>query len=187
MFRVVFVPSTGFFSIYVFLQPVKTLYFVFVPSTGFFSIYSFTGSSVFVSSGFRPLNGVLFYLPFPLPKRFTVSAGFRPLNGVLFYLPCLSQPPESRVFQTDLRRKPDSFAESFQKIHIFFKTLYFMGCGAKYCFRLVGMSYIPYPYHTIFPRILYTYIREVLFSSQYPLHVYAFYRNFPTYFYKYYR
>lgn len=111
----------------------------------------------------------------------------RPLNGVLFYLPCLSQPPESRGFQTGLRRKPDSLAESFQKIQIFFKTPYFMGCGAKYCFRLVGMSYIPYPYHTIFPRILYTYIREVLFSSQYPLHVYAFYRNFPTCFYKYYR
>ena len=136
---------------------------VFVPSTGFFSIYKAT------------------------VEQTKELMCFRPLNGVLFYLPCLSQPPESRVFQTDLRRKPDSFAESFQKIHIFFKTLYFMGCGAKYCFRLVGMSYIPYPYHTISPRILYTYIREVLFSSQYPLHVYAFYRNFPTYFYKYYR
>ena len=159
---------------------------------------------------FRPLNGVLFYLlstrtacpvlieGFSSPQRGSFLSTepynvvfsrhrFRPLNGVLFYLPCLSQPPESRGFQTGLRRKPDSFAESFQKIHIFFKTLYFMGCGAKYCFKLVGMSYIPYPYHTIFPRILYTYIREVLFSSQYPLHVYAFYMNFPTYFYKYYR
>lgn len=160
---------------------------------------------------FRPLNGVLFYLqvalttidnpfdPFSSPQRGSFLStssletpkkawdGFRPLNGVLFYLPCLSQPPESRGFQTGLRQKPDSFAESFQKINIFFKTLYFMGCGAKYCFKLVGMSYIPYPYHTIFPRILYTYIREVLFSSQYPLHVYAFYMNFPTYFYKYYR
>ena len=104
-----------------------------------------------------------------------------------FLSTCLSQSPESRGFQTGLRRKPDPFAESFQKIHIFFKILYFMGCGAKYCFKLVGMSYIPYPYHTIFPRILYTYIREVLFSGQYPLHVYAFYMNFPAYFYKYYR
>ena len=138
---------------------------VFVPSTGFFSIYE---------SSELCRNGLM-------------KDCFRPLNGVLFYLPCLSQPPESRGFQTGLRRKPDSFAESFQKINIFFKTLYFMGCGAKYCFKLVGMSYIPYPYHTIFPRILYTYIREVLFSSQYPLHVYAFYMNFPTYFYKYYR
>ena len=159
---------------------------------------------------FRPLNGVLFYLRIPIVTIisfrivFVPSTGFfsiyttlqtvekhkksfRPLNGVLFYLPCLSQPPESRGFQTGLRRNPDSFAESFQKIHIFFKILYFMGCGAKYCFKLVGMSYIPYPYHTIFPRILYTYIREVLFSGQYPLHVYAFYMNFPTYFYKYYR
>ena len=136
--------------------------------------------------GFRPLNGVLFYLrSYYCERRKRIC--FRPLNGVLFYLPCLSQPPESRGFQTGLRRKPDSFAESFQKINIFFKTLYFMGCGAKYCFKLVGMSYIPYPYHTIFPRILYTYIREVLFSSQYPLHVYAFYMNFPTYFYKYYQ
>ncbi len=163
---------------------------VFVPSTGFFSIYFFERKNRKNSSlsRFRPLNGVLFYLPETVEKAKEYHGrSFRPLNGVLFYLPCLSQPPESRVFQTDLRRKPDSFAESFQKIHIFFKTLYFMGCGAKYCFRLVGMSYIPYPYHTISPRILYTYIREVLFSSQYPLHVYAFYRNFPTYFYKYYR
>ena len=162
----VFVPSTGFFSIYILImtETLKCISQVFVPSTGFFSIYQNI-------STYREHE----------KKR------FRPLNGVLFYLPCLSQPPESRGFQTGLRRKPDSFAESFQKIHIFFKILYFMGCGAKYCFKLVGMSYIPYPYHTIFPRILYTYIREVLFSGQYPLHVYAFYMNFPTYFYKYYR
>ena len=161
---------------------------VFVPSTGFFSIYTKMAKNWSAyEAGFRPLNGVLFYLRVAWSRTNLPVYSFRPLNGVLFYLPCLSQPPESRGFQTGLRRKPDSLAESFQKIQIFFKTPYFMGCGAKYCFRLVGMSYIPYLYHTIYPRILYTYIREVLFSSQYPLHVYAFYRNFPTYFYKYYR
>ena len=113
---------------------------VFVPSTGFFSIYPASRS---------PLNLVV---------------SRRVCGGNRIHLRNLSK-----------------------KYIFFFKTHYFMGCGAKYCFKLVGMSYIPYPYHTIFPRILYTYIREVLFSSQYPLHVYAFYMNFPTYFYKYYR
>ena len=83
---------------------------------------------------FRPLNGVLFYLHLKICLHLYSLNCFRPLNGVLFYLPCLSQPPESRGFQTGLRRKPDSFAESFQKIHIFLQNPLFYGLRSKILF-----------------------------------------------------
>ena len=64
---IVFVPSTGFFSIYTLevYEKVIAAMTVFVPSTGFFSIYLMQVAFIMKqNSSFRPLNGVLFYLPF---------------------------------------------------------------------------------------------------------------------------
>ena len=41
--------------------------------------------------GFRPLNGVLFYLQPQSPYVIDLIIRFRPLNGVLFYLPTLDR------------------------------------------------------------------------------------------------
>ena len=79
-------PQRGsFLSMYVNAVALKNNESVFVPSTGFFSIY---GKEEIVNKfqlGFRPLNGVLFYLHYEkhISNQFL---SFRPLNGVLFYL-----------------------------------------------------------------------------------------------------
>lgn len=137
---------------------------VFVPFTGFLSIYAITGGVAMLKENvFVPSTGFFFIYP----------ASRSPLNLVVSRRVCGG----NRIRLRNLSKK----------IQIFFKIPYFMGCGAKQSFRLVGMSYIPYPYHIVFPHILYIYIHEVLFSGRYPLHVYASYRNCPMCFYKYYR
>ena len=119
--------------------------------------------------------------------RLRMNSVFVPSTGFFFIYPASRSPLNLVVSRRVCGGNRIRLRNLSKKIQIFFKIPYFMGCGAKQSFRLVGMSYIPYPYHIIFPHILYIYIHEVLFSGRYPLHVYASYRNCPMCFYKYYR